>query len=317
MPQFHFIIQINLTTNPNNSSMTNTSTERIFIIGGTGSVGSKTVRDLLDNQVAVTLFARDPVKVSTLFPTANSDLLKVVQGDFDDLSPIEEAVKGHSRLYLVASDFRKYVQVKKTIATFAYAAGVKQIVDISSSIVNCGWRATAIGQMSYLSEKAVFDVPDRGYMVTLRPTRFMGNLMRQIKAFSKDGVFNNVPKDLKQGWISNNDIGALAAVILQDDIHKHGDAVYNMTGDICTPAEFTNILSKIVGKDLPYIQLTDVQMYDAIMKHNIYSHPVALELIDYAAQQHSSNITPCIEIMLGRKPQTLEEYLISNKDNII
>ncbi|GAN04753.1 nucleoside-diphosphate sugar epimerase [Mucor ambiguus] len=295
---------------------TATSTERIFIIGPTGSIGSKTVQDLLANQVPVTLYARNPSKVTAMFPQANSELLKVVQGDFEDLSPIKEAVKGHTRLYLIASDLSTYAQVKKTIATYAYAAGVKQIVDISSSYIDHGWRTTAIGQMSYIAESGVFNIPDRGYLVTLRPTRFMGNMLGQMSRYVNQGIFNNVPKDFAQGWASNNDIGALAAVILQEDIHKHQDAVYNMTSDVCTPAQFTAILSKIVGKDLPYHQITDVQMYNALMQAKIFPHPVAIEFIDYRDEK-STHVTPCIEIMLGRKPETLEEFLNANKDKIM
>ncbi|CAO3656546.1 unnamed protein product [Mucor fragilis] len=290
--------------------------ERIYIIGGTGSIGSKTVQDLLANQVPVTLYARDPSKVATMFPQADNDLLKVVQGDFQDLSPIKESVKGHSRLYLIASDISTYAQFKKTIATYAYAAGVKQIVDISSSYIDHGWRTTAIGQMSYLAETGLFNIPDRGYLVNLRPTRFMGNMLGQMNRHVNQGIFNNVPKDFEQGWASNNDIGALAAVILQEDIHKHQDAVYNMTSDVCTPGQFAAILSKIVGKDLPYIQITDVQMYNALMQAKVFSHPVALEFIDYGNEK-SARVTPCIEIMLGRKPETLEEFLNANKDNIL
>ncbi|KAL7324186.1 hypothetical protein PS15p_210731 [Mucor circinelloides] len=298
------------------TTTTTTTTERVFIIGPTGSIGSKTVQDLLDNQVPVTLYARDPSKVATMFPKANKDLLKVVQGDFEDLSPIKEAVKGHSRLFLIAADMSVYAQVKRTIATYAYAAGVKQIVDISSSYVDHGWRTTAIGQMSYLAERGVFDIPDRGYYVSLRPTRFMGNMMGQMNRYVNQGIFNNVPLDFEQGWASNNDIGALAAVILQEDIHKHQDSVYNITSDVCTPRQFKDILSKIVGKDVPYHQITDVQMYNAVSQAGIFPHPVTLEFIDYRNEK-STYVTPCIEVLLGRKPETLEEYLNSKKEEIL
>ncbi|KAF1801787.1 hypothetical protein V8B55DRAFT_1473983 [Mucor lusitanicus] len=302
-----------MTTTTTTASST---TERIFIVGATGSVGSKTVQDLLAKQVPVTLYARNPSKAAAMFPQADNDLLKIVQGDFEDLSPLKEAVKGHTRLYLIASDMSSYAQVKKTIATYAYAAGVKQIVDVSSSYIDHGWRTTAIGQMSYIAESGMFDIPDRGYLVTLRPTRFMGNMLGQMSRHVNQGVFNNVPKDFEQGWASNNDIGALAAVILQEDIHKHKDAVYNMTSDVCTPAQFTAILSKIVGKELPYHQITDVQMYNAVMQANIFSHPVVLEFIDYRNEK-SAYVTPCIEIMLGRRPETMEEFLNANRDNIL
>ncbi|KAK4521331.1 uncharacterized protein ATC70_011946 [Mucor velutinosus] len=201
-----------------------TTNESVFVIGFNGNVGSAAVKALLKYQVPVTVFSRNVAKVSTVFPDTG-DLLKVVEGDFSDLSPIKEGTKGHSRLLLLAQGLDTTVYIKKTIATYAYEAGVKQVVDISTSAVNLGWRASTIGSVHYYAEKAIFDIPNRGHFVTLRPAWFASNIIRDHRPVANKALLTTAPIDFQKGYISPNDIGVVAATILREDAAKHADAV--------------------------------------------------------------------------------------------
>ncbi|KAF1802559.1 hypothetical protein V8B55DRAFT_1481020 [Mucor lusitanicus] len=289
------------------------STERVFILGSTGNIGQKAVNDLLDNKIPVTLYARSPEKVASLF---SSDLVSVVKGDYSDLSPIKEGIKGHTRLLLLVADFGDFINVKKTVATYAYEAGVQQVVDISSFSVNMGWRTSVIGSHHYHGEKAVFDIPNRGYFVALRPGRFMSNHFGMARPIADKGLYDTSEPSRAQGWISPNDIGAVAAVVLREDVKKHSDAVYNLTGDVVTGAERAIIFSRITGHEIKYIQVPAVQKYNKIMESGHFPHLFAIDLVDNLDSNDDDKITPCIEILLGRKPETLEEYLSANKDKI-
>jgi len=289
------------------------SSERVFIIGGTGNIGAKVVNDLLDNKIPVPLYARSPEKVASLF---SSDLVNVVQGDYSDLSPLKEGIKGHTRLFLLVGDFRDFVSTKKTIATYAYEAGVQQIVDISSFSVNMGWRTSVIGSHHYYGEKAIYDIPNRGYLVALRPGRFMSNHFGMTRPIADQGVYDSCDPNLPQGWISPNDIGAVAAVVLREDVNKHMDAVYNLTGDVVTSAERAAIFSRITGQDIKYIQISPVQKYHKTMESGHFPHLFGIDFADNLDSNDDSKVTPSIEILLGRKPETLEEYLTANKDKM-
>ncbi|CAO3654596.1 unnamed protein product [Mucor fragilis] len=289
------------------------SAERVFVIGGTGNSGAKAVKDLLDNKIPVTLFARNPEKVASLF---SSDLVNVIQGDFKDLTPIKEGIKGHSRLLLLVSDFFNFVNIKKTIATYAYEAGVKQIVDISSFTVNLGWRTTTIGSIHYYGEKAVYDIPNRGYFVTLRPGRFMSNHLEKMRPLADNGLFDNGAPGALQGWISTNDIGAVAAVVLREDVNKHMDAVYSLIGDVITSNERAAMLTRITGQDIKYTQVSPAQKYHKIMESGFCPHVFALDLVTDLDGHGDDKVSPIIEILLGRKPETVEAYLTANKSNL-
>ncbi|KAI7899298.1 uncharacterized protein BX663DRAFT_522122 [Cokeromyces recurvatus] len=290
--------------------------ERVFIVGGTGNIGRKVVNDLLDNNVAVTLYARNPVKVQDLFSSHKNSkhLVNVVQGDYHDLSPIQEGIKGHTRLFLLVADFNNFVNCKLTISQYAYVAGVQQIVDISSFSVNAGWRESLIGSNHYLAEKAIFEIPNRGHFVALRPGRFMSNIFMQAQTMTTTGAMYDITDPNKaHGWISPNDIGAVAAVILREDIKKHADAVYHLTGDVSTPSKLVHIISSLIDRDIAYIQISPVQKYNKLMETGHISHLLAIDLIDNLENNRDDVITPTIEILLGRKPETLEEYLLANK----
>lgn len=108
-------------------------TEHIFVVGATGNVGSNTVRQLLEKGSRVTIYVRNPAKATTLFPGQES-LLSIVQGDYSDLTPFDNAIaSGFTRLLvLIQAEGVAMAELKSHMATVAYNSGVKQVVDISS-----------------------------------------------------------------------------------------------------------------------------------------------------------------------------------------
>lgn len=288
------------------------STDRVFILGGTGNIGTKVVNDLLDNKVAITLYARTPSKIEKMFPNSNG-LVNIIKGDYSDLNAFKEGVKGHTRLFLLIADFSDFVKLKTDIAKIAYESGVKQIVDISSFTVNMGWRTSYIGACHYEAERAIFDIPNRGNFVALRPGRFMSNVLTLSRPSADDKIYDTADDDLAQGFISTNDIGAVAAVVLSEDISKHGDGVYSLTGDVISAIQRAQIISDIVGRNIGYQQIKPIQKYHKIMESGHYSHLFAVDLCSGLDSHNDGRVTPEISILLGREPETLKEYLTANK----
>lgn len=292
------------------------SSERVFVVGGTGNIGVRCIKDLLENKIPVTLYARNPDKAKSLFPHDDDSLVRIVKGDFTDLSPIKEGIKGHTRLFLLMGDFSQFVKNKETIARYAYEAGVKQVVDISSFTVNMGWRSSTIGSHHYFAEKAMFDIPNRGYFVALRPGRFMSNHFNMFAPRKDGAIYDTVDADKKIGWISTEDIGAVAAVVLREDIHKHGDAVYNLTSDVLTLKERAAVFSRILGQEVKYTHVTPIELYNRMVEVAHFPHLMAIDLVDNLAHNELDFVNPVIEILLGRKPQSFEEYMSENKDSL-
>ncbi|ORZ02312.1 hypothetical protein BCR43DRAFT_432228 [Syncephalastrum racemosum] len=288
------------------------STERVYILGATGNVGKVATRILLRNNVPVTAFVRSVDKAKELFPEQQA--LSIVKGDYDDLTPFKNSIAGHTRLLLSIADLARFKEIKCAFAEASYAAGVKQIVDISSSYIEFTHYTCWLGQRAWEAEVAVRAIPDRGAFVSLRPTRFMSNLfiwgdLHTIELH--DALFDARPEDHPVDYISPNDVGAVAAIILQDPIDKHGDMAYDMKGEVLTGRQKAKILSRALGRDIRYQTVSPQKVYETLAEH--VPHPFAYSV---AIQREVGVKTVGLSILLGREPETFEEYLTSVKSSL-
>ncbi|CEI86435.1 hypothetical protein RMCBS344292_00876 [Rhizopus microsporus] len=288
------------------------SSERVFIVGGTGNVGTKVVKDLVAKNIPVTLYARQPEKVNALF--GNNSLISVVQGDYNDLAPIKEGLKGHTRLFLLIADLQNMVHLKKTIAAWAYEAGVKQVVDVSGIAASFPNRTSTIGTRSYEAEQAIYNLPNRGAFVALRPGRFMSNVLI-FERIHEDAIIDKSDPDAREGWVSTNDIGAVAAVVLSEDVEKHGDSVYELISDVVTPAQRAEIFSRALGRPIKYKKVTALEKYDMLMQHKVFSHSMVFSICTTFASfdVNTPTVTDGIQILLRREPETFEKFITDNK----
>ncbi|KAL9547821.1 hypothetical protein MBANPS3_005987 [Mucor bainieri] len=284
--------------------MTTPTTERIFVIGATGNCGSKAVKDLVAKNASVTVYARTPSKVTEIF--SENPLISVVQGDINDLATLKDALKGHTRLFLLYGNIGDFVEKKVAIAKLAYAAGIKQIVDISALNASESWRAGHIGVIHRDTEEGILGIPDRGTLVALRPGRFMSNYLT-FEGPSDGVVRDTASEDQPQGWISPNDIGAVAAAVLLDDIEKHGDIAYELVGDVLTPNELVAITSRVLERPVSYQKII-----------GRFPHAAAYQIAaSIPSRPPTTTISTGIPILIGREPETFEQFLSLNKAQLL
>ncbi|KAI8332004.1 hypothetical protein BD560DRAFT_415473 [Blakeslea trispora] len=291
------------------------SNDRIFIIGGTGNVGSITVKELLANNIRVTLFVRNPDKVKSLF-SDKMDLIEIVHGDYENLEPLRDALKGHSRLFVILGMTMKPVEIKKTIADYAYDAGIKQVIDLSSAAVNMSYRSSHWTTIHYYGEKAFYEHPKRtGKVVTLRPARFMNSALWMYRVKAGGVLQDAITGDYGQDWVSTNDVGLIAATILQDDINKHGESVYTLIGDVVSGEQKAIAFSEVLGQEVTYREISATERFKQLTSSGL-PFEFAVTLSDPLMYGDWQRVPPVIEILLGRKPQTFKEFIESNKNFI-
>ncbi|RCH83781.1 hypothetical protein CU097_003396 [Rhizopus azygosporus] len=93
------------------------------------------------------------------------------------------------------------------------------------------------------AEQGILDIPNYGSFVALRPGNFMSNMM-YLEYPKNDTVIDTTDADGSLGWTSPDDIAAVAAVVLTEDIEKHRDAVYELNGDIATGNQRVDIFTR-------------------------------------------------------------------------
>ena len=152
------------------------SGEKIFVVGGTGNIGSRVIKELLQTESnSVTAYVRSVEKAQQLF--GNPSNLTLIQGDYNNLTLFEKSIAGHSRLFLVVHDpdIHDIPKHAAALGERAYGAGVQQIVTVSGLWAAFPYRSSFIGDASYKAETALASIPNRGTLVTLRPSVFMTN----------------------------------------------------------------------------------------------------------------------------------------------
>ncbi|KAG2181084.1 hypothetical protein INT43_008666 [Umbelopsis isabellina] len=283
--------------------------ERVFVTGGAGNVGRKVVQELVDNYIQATVYTKDVAKAYDLFPYDCS--LTFVEGDYNDMDAFAKAIVGHTRLFLLVVDVRRLADIKVQYAKIAYQAGVKQIVDISSNMVSKAWRYNFASAAQGPAERALVNLPDRAAYVTLRPSSFMTNhLYFDAVTLRQGSLVGIVAPNCKQEWISTNDIGLAAANILQEPIEKHANAVYDMIGDSVSSNERADIFSKVLEREIKYYQVRPLERYKLLNEHVKIPHSIAYA---YCSRDTQRDVNIEIEILLGREPETLKQWITNNR----
>ena len=291
--------------------------ERIYLIGATGNIGKPLVHKLLTNPtVALTLHTRTSSKVQEIFGSDHPEgKVTIIEGDYENQKPFQDSIAGHTRLFLLLSSTNETPRIAREFAETAYSAGVQQIVVISGIVASLPWRSTTFSQTTQKLEQDLLDISNRKAVVTLRPAYFMSNIfagtdVTSIKTANK--VVDTRTEDQTRAWISPKDIGELSAIILQDPIEKHGDAVYEMIGDPRTAVEQAKSLSRVLGREIVYEKISEEQFYEKMTKYAGMPHRLAFMFLQMSALLTQS-ATPGLSVLLGRAPQTLEEWIEENK----
>jgi uncharacterized protein YbjT (DUF2867 family) len=289
------------------------STERVFITGATGFIGTQTVRKLVESGVSTTAFVRDEEKARKMFEKEiNSGLLKFVVGSFNNVESFSSTIKGHSRMLMLVTDMEKFAEIKDKFGKIAFDSGVKQIVDISSYTVN--WNKTGLISRAHTEGEEALSklVSETGKnVVFLRPGNFMTNFLHNptIKSMSK--IFGCGDAHLRSTLIDPRDIGDVAAAIFMDPVEKYGTTVIDVHPEVRDKEEICQIFSKVLGRKITYEKVSAEQRYNSLIQHHM-SHLMAWEYIGFDLQDFAKP-TPQITILTKKPTRTFEDWVKENR----
>jgi len=215
---------------------------KALVTGGTGTVGSKVIDELLHRGVSVRALIRNqrtvklPIGVETLV------------GDLLDPVSVEKALKGVDKLYLlnavapdeltqglIAVDLAKQLKLQQIVYHSVFKAEVFKDVPHFAS------------KLAIENALREFDLP----FTIVRPNYFYQNDLVLKDAITKAGVY---PVPLGTTGISAvdvRDIAEAAAIALTGDGHL--GKTYNLNGpDILSGDCVASIWSKLLGKPIRY-----------------------------------------------------------------
>jgi uncharacterized protein YbjT (DUF2867 family) len=214
---------------------------KIFVVGGTGTVGSAVVRELLRRKADVRLLVRDA-------KTAIPDGVETVVGDLLDPPAIDRAMDGVDKLYLLNA----VTPDELTQALIAFDLAKRR--HIAHVVYHSVFRVDQFLDVPHFASKFAIESGLRQFEVPwtiLRPNYFFQNDVTVRDSLTKAGIYPQPLGDTGISAVDVRDIAEAAAITLTTADHEW--KLYNL----CGPAPLSGpkaaaIWSEMLGRPVRY-----------------------------------------------------------------
>lgn len=234
---------------------------KILVIGPTGNIGSKIIKDLLPKKIPLVALARSTEKLKSEIAGG----LEVISGDLSSSEDITRALNGVSTAFFMvppnygAPDSAAYQDsVIANLFAAAEKSQLKHIVLLSSVGAQHEQGTGLIAGLHRLEKK--FSTLKMIHTISLRAGYFMENLFLQAQTVKTQNITGSpIKADAKISMVATQDIAQLAADLLQNATFTGHTVRYVLGAADVSYADVTAELSRLTGKTLNYVQFP----YDA------------------------------------------------------
>ena len=281
---------------------------KYLITGATGDIGSKVVELLIHRGERPRVFVRDGDKARKWF----GDRVEVRVGDFNNATALRAALEGIESLFLVNSG-PAIPQRDELAAAAAKAARVKHLVKLSSMDVN---QKLAIGAWHEQGEAAIraTGIP----FTFVQPTGFMSNLLAWTSSIRGEGAVRSATGEGRRAFIHSADIAEVATKALMTG--EYSGRSLAITGpEALSFFEVTARIGAAIGKQLKFQPISDDEArrrYSAVSGSDEETE-AHISLWRAIREGRLATVTDGVERILGRKPITLDRWLIENSKHFV
>ncbi len=230
----------------------------IVITTPTGNIGHQVLENILDSGEPIRVIARDPSRLS---PQAR-ERVEIVAGSHSDADVVEQAFAGADSVFWLTPPNPRaesleaaYVDFTRPACAAFESQGVKRVVRVSA--LGSG---TRLGENAgYVTTSLAVDDLIAGTGVSYRALRmpsFMDNLLNQIEAIKKQGMFfSPISGDLKAPTCATRDIATVAAKLLLDHSWSGHDNVPILGPEDLSYEDMAQTMSEVLGKPVRFQQI--------------------------------------------------------------
>lgn len=214
---------------------------KILVTGGTGTVGSQVVKELLARKADVRVLTRDASKP---LPTG----VTAVQGNLQDVATVRQIFQGIDAVFLLSVVSPTEASEALMAVTGMRLAGVKRVVYLSVHHADkAAWLPHFGSKVGVEEALKVSGIP----FTILRPSNFFQNDYWFKDAILQYGVY---PQPFGEAGVSRvdvRDIAEAAAVALTEP--GHDGQVYDLVGpEPITATKTAQIWSRVLGRTIVY-----------------------------------------------------------------
>jgi uncharacterized protein YbjT (DUF2867 family) len=274
-----------------------------LITGATGDIGSRVAARILGRGYRPRLFVRDAEKARARY----GDLVDISVGDLADVASLQAALGEVDALFLVNSGPELALR-DEAAAHAAMGAGVKLLVKLSSmdSQQNIGtgvWHAQ--GESAIRASGINFTF--------LQPTGFMSNALGWATSIKAEGLLRSLTGDGKIPFIHPEDIAAVATEALTTS--KYIGASLPISGpEALSYPEMAAKLDTAVGRTVRFEAISEEQERQRMAGCGDSAGMIEAHISIYRAIREGrlARVTANVELVLGRKPITFDQWAQEN-----
>lgn len=276
----------------------------ILIIGATGKVGSRIVRQLAAAGVRPRALVRSREKGEAI-----ASLATPVLGDLMAPETLVEAFRGAERVFILAPPTPEMEALERHSIDAAVAAGVKRIVYLSNFAATEGDEDRFVhihGMHQRLVATLGVD------WTVLRPTRFMTSVPFVWSSIVNQGLLLEAGGSGIMSFFDPDEAAAIAVKALIED--GHVGQTYKLTSnDAYTAADLATLLSRVVGRELKVFE-GDPEAFRAALVANGAPEAHAPAMVRYFAKVAARVYEPTDTAarVLGRAPRAYADWLEQN-----
>jgi uncharacterized protein YbjT (DUF2867 family) len=286
---------------------------KILVTGASGTIGSETVRHLREAGESVRAAVHSPEKAGPL----SSLGAEVVKLDYASEASIDAALEGIDRVMLITPFVEHPVPDVQRFVARAQEKGVAFIVRLSAAGADAS-SGFALSREHGLGENVVRESGIR--WAVLQPNFFMDNFVNfQAESIKAQGAFYGASGGKPVAYVSSRDVGAVAAAILRAP-DAHAAKTYVLTGaEGVTDEAAAALLSDLVGKAVRYVDLTPEQVEAGAKQQGAPGWQAAAlgGLENVKRQGWAAGVSPAVEEITGRKPESLKDFLARNRTRFV
>jgi uncharacterized protein YbjT (DUF2867 family) len=216
----------------------------IVVFGGTGRVGTRLVRRLLDAGARVRVLCRDADGPRASF----GERVEVAYGDLDDPGSVSAALQGADRVFVLVAAGPRQLERERRVIRAAAHSGVRRVVKLS--VLAADERSPV--QLARWHRMGEHELAGSGLAYTiLRPPFFMQNLFAMV---ANDAI-HTAAEDGRVAMIDARDVAAVAAIALTEPGHE--GKTYTITGpQAVTFDEAARQLGAATGRATKHVRIS-------------------------------------------------------------
>lgn len=276
---------------------------KVLVIGGTGTVGSATVLELLKRGEDVRVMTRTPEKVKALPPGVEG-----VVGSLKEPETLASVFADVERLFLITPLDRDEMQQGIDAVDAAVTAGVDRIVYLSVH------HADAAACIPHFAAKLPVEgvIQNSGVHYTiLRPNNFYQNDLGMLDAI-RAGYYPQPMGSVGLHRVDVRDIAEAAAIALTES--GHAGQTYSVVGpEAFTSDQTAAVFARYLGKPVHYTG-DDLKAFSAAMKGAMPAWLIRDMTIMYDYFQRKGLLATEDEIetvtkLLGHAPRRFDDFV--------